>query len=171
MSEHKIINFLKKTNAGDRFILAASFATPLLMLIHTIVARLGFTGAIFFIHLFILCATIVSSYLILSERARSKRLGRALQEGREKFEGLVNNLSVGVYRNTPGAEGKFLEVNPAIVAMFEANSKEEFLQHSVSDFYQDKSQSQVLSQKLEKRGLVKNEELALVTLRGRKFIG
>ena len=44
-------------------------------------------------------------------------------EDSKKYEDLINNLSVGVYRNTPGPEGHFLEVNPAMISIFEADSK------------------------------------------------
>lgn len=89
----------------------------------------------------------------------------------QKYANLVNNVNVGVYRNTPGPEGRFLEANPAIISMFEARSKEEFLKHTVSDLYQDPEKRIEFSQKIQKYGFVKNEELQLITLRGRNFWG
>ena len=91
-------------------------------------------------------------------------------EGAEKYETLVNNLSVGVYRNTPGPKGHFLEANPAIVAMFEAASKEDFLKHNVSDLYQNPVGRSLFAAKLLKNGSVHNEELNLVTLQGKPII-
>jgi PAS domain S-box-containing protein len=87
----------------------------------------------------------------------------------EKYQNLVNNLSVGVYRNTPGPEGHFLEANPAIISLFEANSKEEFMKHNVSDLYQDPMKRSAFVEKITKYGFVKNEELDLVTLKGKKL--
>lgn len=91
-------------------------------------------------------------------------------ESSEKYETLVNNLSVGVYRNTPGPEGHFLEANPAIVTMFEADSKEAFLKHRVSDLYQDPVGRSLFVAKLMKYGAVHNEELNLVTFKGKHLI-
>jgi PAS domain S-box-containing protein len=91
-------------------------------------------------------------------------------ESAERYETLVNNLALGVYRNTPGATGHFLEANPAMVAMFEADSKEEFLMHNVSDLYQNPAERSAFVEKITSAGSVKNEELALVTLKGKKII-
>lgn len=88
----------------------------------------------------------------------------------DKYRALVNNLSVGVYRNTPGDKGHFLEANPAIIKMFEASSKEEFMRHNVSDFYADPDQRRLFTAKIKKYGSVKDEQLDLVTLKGRRFV-
>ncbi|MFZ2167669.1 MAG: PAS domain S-box protein [Minisyncoccia bacterium] len=92
-------------------------------------------------------------------------------EDLEKYQTLVDNLSIGVYRNTPGPEGHFLEANPAMVTMFEADSKEEFLKHNVSDFYQNPANRALFVEKMMKNGLVKDEELELVTIKGTKIVG
>ncbi len=93
------------------------------------------------------------------------------RKAEEKFRQLVNNLPVGVYRNTPGPEGRFLEVNPAIVAMFEADSVEEFMKHPVSALYQHPGERARFADRILSLGSVKNEELRLVTLKGREFWG
>jgi len=92
------------------------------------------------------------------------------KEDLNKYEELVNNLSVGVYRDTSGPKGHFLEANPAMIKMFEADSKEEFMLHNVSDFYQDSFKRKLFVEKITKDGFVKNEELNLITLKGRKIV-
>ncbi|MFI5260354.1 MAG: PAS domain S-box protein [Candidatus Paceibacteria bacterium] len=94
-----------------------------------------------------------------------------LKTSSDKYRLLVDNLSVGVYRNTPGPEGHFLEANPAMIAMFEGGSKEEFMKHNVSDLYQDPVKRKSFVDKLMNNGFVRNEELSLVTLKGKKLIG
>ena len=42
---------------------------------------------------------------------------KALRESEEQYRTLLNNLPVGVYRNTPGPEGRFLMANPAFCKM------------------------------------------------------
>lgn len=100
-----------------------------------------------------------------NERSAIERI-----ESLEKYQTLVDNLSVGVYRNTPGPQGFFLEANPMIVSMFEAGSKEEFMKHKVSDLYQDPTKRDLFTEKIMKRGFIKNEEIYLHTLKGKELI-
>ncbi len=101
-----------------------------------------------------------------SQRAQTEA---TLIESEQKYKDLVDSLPVGIYRNTPGAEGHFLEVNPAIATMFEGNSVAEFLDHNVSDFYSNPDDRAKFSQKIQEQGFVKNEELALRTLKGKEL--
>jgi|GEM_PF-2434382 len=93
------------------------------------------------------------------------------KESEQRFKELINDLPIGVYRNTPGPGGHFLEANPAIVAMFEADTTEEFLKHNVSDLYQDPKDRERFSEKLLEVGYIKDEELRLKTLKGRELWG
>lgn len=92
-------------------------------------------------------------------------LSRALA----KYQDLVDNLSVGVYRNTPGPKGHFLEANPAMISIFEAKSKKEFMKCSVSDLYQNPKERKDFVAEITLKGEVKNREANLITLKGRKF--
>lgn len=107
-----------------------------------------------------------------SSRAGSSGARRAADTQRieDKYQALVDNLPLGIYRNTPGPKGRFLEANSAIVAMFGAKTKAEFLRHNVSDFYVDARKRKAFVAKIMRNGFVKNEQLELVTLTGRKFI-
>lgn len=89
----------------------------------------------------------------------------------ESYRNLIENLPVGVFRNTPGPTGHFVEANPTIIRMFEADSREEFLKHNVSDLYLNLSDRSAFSEKLVKQGLVQNEELHLKTLKGKTIWG
>jgi len=66
-----------------------------------------------------------------------KQAEEALAESEEKYKSLTNNLNVGVYRNSVGSKGKFIEANPAIVKMFGYDSREEFLKIGVSNLYKN----------------------------------
>jgi len=85
------------------------------------------------------------------------------------YHELVNNLPVGVYRNTPGASGHFIEANDAIVAMFEAKDKTEFMETNVSKLYQSPGERKKVSDLISARGFVKGMELSMKTLKGRLF--
>ena len=60
-----------------------------------------------------------------------------LQKSEEKYRTLVENVNIGVYRNTGGPHGRFLQVNPALAKMHGYNSVEELMKVSVSDLYQN----------------------------------
>lgn len=97
------------------------------------------------------------------------RTEQALADALKKYEDLVNNLNVGVYRNTPGSSGTFLEANRTLVKIFEAESRDAFLQTQVSSLYHHPDQRQAFSKKMMEDGFVKDEELEMVTCKGRTF--
>ncbi len=98
---------------------------------------------------------------IVTDITAQKLAEMALIESEEKYKTLTNNLAVGVYRNTPGDEGKFLEINPFHYKMFGYDSKEEFLEINVSDLYVDPEDRTELSRKLQTRGSINNELVIL----------
>src|SRR3989338_8052519 len=75
---------------------------------------------------------------------------------------IFNNINVGIYRNTPGPTGKFIEVNNSLVKMFGYASKEEFLKKvRPADTYVDPLERKSFSDLLKRRGFVKRERLVL----------
>ena len=106
-----------------------------------------------------------------NEISERKWAEETLRKSEDKFRTLTNNLNVGVYRNTPGPQGKFIEANPAIVKMFGFENREEFLAVNVSDLYQDSPDRVKSSDKLAKEGFVRNEELRLKKKDKTLFIG
>jgi len=99
------------------------------------------------------------------------RVEAAFRESETKSKSLTDNLNVGVYRNTVGAKGRFIEVNPAIVQMFGYDSRDEFIALNVSDLYVDPSQRSKFSERLAKKGFAKNIELRLKRKDATRFIG
>jgi PAS domain S-box-containing protein len=106
---------------------------------------------------------------ILQDITERRCAEEELAKAQKRHQELLHNLSVGVYRNTPGAKGRFLEANPALAAMLEAGSKEELLLHNVSEFYVDPARRGDISEKLARTGWLRHEELELQTLKGRRF--
>jgi PAS domain S-box-containing protein len=100
-----------------------------------------------------------------------KQAEEALSESEEKYKSLTNNLNVGVYRNSVGSKGKFIEANPAIVKMFGYDSREEFLKIGVSDLYKDPLERKEFTFKIAEAGSIKNEILELQKKDGTGFIG
>ncbi|MWV41877.1 PAS domain S-box protein [Natrialba sp. INN-245] len=89
----------------------------------------------------------------------------------ERYKELVDNVPVGIYRNTPGKAGEFLEVNPAMVELFDADSAEQLLDHDVRELYADSTERQAFADRLEAEGRITESELELETLSGERFWG
>ncbi len=103
----------------------------------------------------------------ISTRIRAEQLHH---ESQERFRDLVHNLPIGIYRKTPGPRGKYLEANPALIDILEADSFEQLQVHSVSDFYAKPEMRQIISNKIMQNGAVNNEEVEFITLKGKKFL-
>jgi PAS domain S-box-containing protein len=106
---------------------------------------------------------------IAEDVTERKRAEDQLVQAKQRYQELVENLNVGVYRNTAGSRGKLLEANPATVAMFEASSREELMRHAISDLYANPAERKKLSELIRRQGFVKDAEIELHTLKGRRF--
>jgi len=85
----------------------------------------------------------------------------ALQESEERYRTLVENVNIGVYRVTAGQQGRFIQVNPAIVKIFGYDSMSDFMELPVSQAYQDPEEMRRFGRKIRQCGFVKDEELQL----------
>ncbi len=83
------------------------------------------------------------------------------RESKERYRSLIDNIPVGLFRNTPGTHGKLLMANPALVKMFGYDSVEEFLKVQVSDLYADQREQVAFTNKLLSQGKVESEGLRL----------
>ncbi len=84
-----------------------------------------------------------------------------LKESEKKYRTLTENINVGIYRNTSGQEGKFIEANPAIIKMFGYKNKKEFLKLNVSELYQNPEDRKKFSKNMSRHGFAINEEIKL----------
>ncbi len=94
----------------------------------------------------------------ITQRKRAESL---IRDSEEKFRTLVDNLNVGVYRNTGDFHGRFIQANPAMINMFSYDSLEEFMKIGVSDLYQDPEERKYFIEEIRRCGHVKDKELAL----------
>jgi PAS domain S-box-containing protein len=94
-----------------------------------------------------------------------------LRNSEDKFRSLTENINLGIYRNTVGPEGKFIEANHALIGMFGYASKEEFLAVNVSELYQKPDDRNIFNAKMLQEGFVRGEELCLKRKDGGFFIG
>jgi PAS domain S-box-containing protein len=98
-----------------------------------------------------------------------KRAQEALREAQERHRALVDNLPIGLYRNTPGPEGRFLAANPTLARMLGYDSVEELMQLRVAAVYADPAERKHFSDRLLVEGHVSGIELHLEKKDGSSF--
>jgi len=97
----------------------------------------------------------------LGEVIERKRIEDALEKSEEKYRSLTENLNIGIYRSAPGSQGKYLEVNPAMIRMFGYESRDEFLKIFPSEIYVNPADRSKFSTELLEKGHLKNRELRM----------
>ena len=95
------------------------------------------------------------------EIAERERVQDALNESEDRYRSLFQNLNVGVYRVTPGRDGRFIDVNPAFLKILGYRSKKELLKLKVKDIYSNPVDRNRFSKTISSNGSVRNEELHL----------
>jgi len=107
---------------------------------------------------------------IIRDISARKQIEQQRKEAQTRYRELMDNLPVGVYRKTVGANGQFLEVNPALVTMLEADSAEALLERPLGTFRT--AEGRPLFGENESQGnAVVNAEIEMRTLKGRAFCG
>ena len=106
---------------------------------------------------------------VLSDITARKLAEAARQELQQRYEGLLNNITVGVYRDTEDEDGGFFDVNKAFVRMIEGSSSEEVTGRMARDFFVDSARRAAIARKINKYGFVRNEEAELATLKGKRI--
>lgn len=112
-----------------------------------------------------------SSIALILDITERKKAEKILKNSEEKFRSLTENINIGVYRNTVGPKGRFIEANPAIVKMFGFKNKEEFLSTNVSDLYKNSEDRRIFNSRMLSFGSVRDEELRLQKKNGASFFG
>jgi len=103
----------------------------------------------------------LSSTELLQANSEMRAIIQALRESEEKYRTLVENVPIGVYRNTAGPHGRFLQANRAMVKIFGYDSIDEFMKIQVSDLYQDPEERKLFVEEISRNGFVKDRELLL----------
>jgi PAS domain S-box-containing protein len=104
---------------------------------------------------------LVGSVHVARDITERKRGEEALRESEEKFRSLMENLNVGVYRNTVDEKGRFLWANTAQAQMLGYESVEEFLKVPVIDLYPDPKERKKFLSDLTACGVFKGRVLQL----------
>lgn len=109
-----------------------------------------------FMGMILLMAASLASALV-----QAAKIEKALKRTEAEYKTLVDNLKVGVYRNTMGPKGQFLNANWAIAEMFGYDSVEEFMNSSVADLYLNPEERAAFVEEVRGKGYVRGRELRL----------
>jgi diguanylate cyclase (GGDEF)-like protein/PAS domain S-box-containing protein len=83
---------------------------------------------------------------------------KSLSRSEDKYRSVVNNINIGIYRNTAG-QGRFNRVNPAMAKIFGFDSIEEFMNISVVDLYQNAGDRKKFIEEVKQKGFVRDREI------------
>jgi len=86
---------------------------------------------------------------------------QALRKSESRYKTLTQNLHVGIFRYTGGAESRFLEANQAMLRMFGFMLRSDIENLDITDFFQNRHDQIAFQQKMNRFGYVRNEMLAL----------
>ena len=93
------------------------------------------------------------------EISRQVEFEEKLRRSEQKYRTLVENVNIGVYRNTEA--GRFLQVNPAMADIFGYESVDELMRVRAADLYQCPEDRAKFLDEVRQSGYVKNRELRL----------
>jgi PAS domain S-box-containing protein len=93
--------------------------------------------------------------------AELRAANAALAESEQRYRSLVNNLNVGVYRNTPEPDGRFIHANPALARIHGYESTLEFERVSAIQLHQHAQERRVFLDVLLRLDTLHNYELHL----------
>ncbi|MFZ2054245.1 MAG: histidine kinase dimerization/phosphoacceptor domain -containing protein [Candidatus Aminicenantales bacterium] len=93
------------------------------------------------------------------KQARSRQASHNLRESENKYRALFEGIPVGLYRTSP--DGKFLDLNPAMVRMLGCEKKESVVGRFVGDFNLDPKDQEKSFAIMDRDGVLQNFEFPL----------
>jgi PAS domain S-box-containing protein len=93
------------------------------------------------------------------KQPRSRQASRDLRESEDKYRALFEGIPVGLYRTSP--DGKFLDLNPAMVRMLGCENKESVVGRFVGDFNLDPKDQEKSFALMDRDGILQNFEFPL----------
>jgi PAS domain S-box-containing protein len=104
---------------------------------------------------------IIGAVETLEDITERKEAQDKLAASEEQYHTLVDNLNVGIYRNTLGADGRFIQANFAMAQIFGYDSVDEFLKVKGISLYVNPDDRKKYLEAITKSGSVVNNEFFL----------
>ncbi|MCF6246602.1 MAG: PAS domain S-box protein [Desulfobacula sp.] len=106
---------------------------------------------------------------IIRDISQTKAVLAKLKKSEEKYRGLIENLDVGISRSTPGPDGRYIEVNQALVDLL-GYSKKQLFKSNIFKFHKDSDKADSLFKEIRSKGGVRGKEIHLVHKKGPSVI-
>ena len=106
---------------------------------------------------------------LLRDLTARKAAERALELVHERYQGLVTNISAGIFRIEAANPARFIEVNPAMLALFDAPEREALLAQPLATLFVRDEDRVIFSEQWDPETLSADREVPLRTLQGREF--
>jgi two-component system cell cycle sensor histidine kinase/response regulator CckA len=97
-------------------------------------------------------------WFFVRDISKRKQVRDALRESEERYQTLVENVNIGIFRNTGDPQGNFIQANPASAKIFGFDSVDDFMKINVSDLYQNPEERKLFIEEITHKGFVKNKE-------------
>ncbi|NLI74506.1 MAG: PAS domain-containing sensor histidine kinase [Euryarchaeota archaeon] len=99
--------------------------------------------------------------------AELERTNQALAQSEEKYRTIVENIDVGIFRTSPGDDGKIVQANPAMARILGYSNVEELISHSPIDLYIQPRHRRATIARLDRDNVIKNMKSVLSHKSGR----
>jgi len=106
---------------------------------------------------------------VLRDLSMRKAAEQALEVVHRRYQDLITNIDVGVCRVEAGPSPRFVETNPALLALFEAQNREALLSHPVDTLFVHEEDRAIFGQSADPRRFPKDHEFLLTSCTGRQF--
>ncbi len=97
--------------------------------------------------------------VIVKDITVNKKKENELDQKEEKYQTLINNINLGLFRISLGKNGKFIEANTSILNILGFSDKRELFETSLFDLFHNKQDQKVLYRQLLKEGSVRNSAI------------
>ena len=99
--------------------------------------------------------------IIVQDITSHKKLRDEFGEKEEKYQTLINNINLGLFRISLGRNGKFIEANSSLLGILGFGNRSELFESSLFDLFEKKQDQKLLYKELLKEGHLKNSVIKL----------
>ncbi len=90
-----------------------------------------------------------------------RRAEAALRESEEKYRTLIENVNIGIFRNTGRPNGRFIQTNMAHARILGYESVEDLMGVRIEDLYENPAERKPILDELKNWGFIRNREVRL----------